>query len=241
MATVQSIERAVAMLVEIAERPGGLSDLARRVDLPTSTAGRLLSTLEGAATVAREEDGTYRIGPAIRAMAGAEVPTRPPELESLRHVGALAEATGEAAGLCVAVADAVHCVAQVVAPKPVRAEDWQGRSWPLHQGGSGLVILATRSDRELDAYLDRHPELDGTAVRRRVEQIASEGRCWSHGDYREGLSSVAAPITDERGRAVAALYVYGPTYRFPSPGSADPAQLVTDHARQLSSEVGSGA
>ncbi len=244
---VQSIDRALTLLTAIADRPDGLRGLARRVAMPTSTAGRLLATLEDAGTVSRATDGTYRIGPAIVAMARAAQPMSPPlELAARPHLAALADASNEAAGLCVPIGDSIHCVAQVDAPKPVQAEDWTGRSWPLHQGGSGIVILATTGATApaigLDHYLARHADVDAAALRDRVAGAEADGVCWSHGDYREGLSSVAAPVVDPDGAAVGALYLYGPSYRFPS-GAADGrrlARLLRRHADQLSAllEVG---
>ncbi|MEM9562701.1 MAG: IclR family transcriptional regulator [Actinomycetota bacterium] len=240
--TVQSIERAVALLAGIAERPDGLSGLARRTAMPTSTAGRLLATLERADTVVRDDDGTYRIGPAIVAMANASDAALPAVEPAARpHLDALADATGEAAGLSVPVGDQLQCVAQVDAPKPVRAEDWTGRRWPLHQGGAGLVVLAGAGPDAVAGYLDRHPDLDAGEFRTRLEEAGRSGVSWSHGDYREGLSSVAAPVRDHRQRAVASLYLYGPSYRFPGAQATELAELVARHAAALSTTIGRSA
>ncbi len=239
--TVQSLDRALSLLTAIADRPDSLSGLARRADIPTSTTGRLLATLEQAGTVSRSSEGTYRIGPAIMAMAEAgHAP--PPSLESAArpHLAALADGTGEAAGLCLPIGDAIHCVAQVDAPKPVQAEDWTGRSWPLHQGGSGIVVLASGPSTLLDAYLARNPKVDPSSLRARVAQATDDGVSWSHGDYCEGLSSVAAPVVGSAGGAIGVLYLYGPSYRFPASDAAARglATALVTRARALSTELG---
>ncbi|MBT7379742.1 MAG: helix-turn-helix domain-containing protein, partial [Actinobacteria bacterium] len=65
MKTVQSIDRAFSLLEEITRKPAGISDLARSVDLPTSTVARLLYTLEDLGAIVRTaDDTTYQIGPA---------------------------------------------------------------------------------------------------------------------------------------------------------------------------------
>ena len=46
MAHVESVARAVKIIEELAKSPAGLSETARRVDLPKTTVARLLSTLE---------------------------------------------------------------------------------------------------------------------------------------------------------------------------------------------------
>lgn len=243
MSTVQSIERAVAVLAEVADKPGRLTDLADRVDLPVSTAGRLLATLEDAKTVTRQDDGAYRIGPAIIEMARSEPTSLAPiELVTFGELTAMAHESGEAVGLCIPTGDMIHCVAQFDAPKPVQAEDWTGRSWPLHLGGSGIVTLATRTDDELEDHLARCDDIDVDAVRARVRQAAVEGLCWSHGDYEDGLSSVAAAVVDAAGRAMATVYLYGPSYRFPGDDAATRRyeRLVLDVARRLSGQAAGG-
>ncbi|MEL6981870.1 MAG: IclR family transcriptional regulator [Actinomycetota bacterium] len=242
--TVQSIDRAMTLLTAIAERPDNLSGLARRADIPTSTTGRLLATLEQAGTVAKTGEGTYRIGPAILAMARSAQPLTPSlELSARSHLTALADQTGEAAGLSVPIGDTSHGVTQDDAPKPVQAEDWAGRSWPLHQGGSGIVVLATEPADRLDDYLTRNRGIDGPELRAKAAAARRSGVSWSHGDYREGLSSVAAPIVDQDGAAVGALYLYGPSYRFPADGAdgRQLAKLLIDHATRLSAELASGS
>ena len=54
MQTVQSIDRAFQILEELASDPGGISELSRRLDLPTSTVARLLATLERLGAVERK-------------------------------------------------------------------------------------------------------------------------------------------------------------------------------------------
>lgn len=244
MTMVQSIERAVAVLSEVADRPGGLSDLAGRVELPVSTTGRLLATLEHTDVVVRDDDGKYDIGPAIRDMVRASSgAATPPELATFRHLAELAHETGEAVGLCLPFGDRIQCVAQFDAPKPVRAEDWTGRSWPLHVGGSGIVTLASYDGAALDVYFADHPDADEALVRRRVERAVSDGWCWSRNDYQDGLNSIAAPVSSPDGRVVATVYLYGPSYRFPGEPArtAEFERVVTERARLLAAEMGPDA
>ena len=75
MQSGQSIDRAFQLLGEVADDPAGISELSRRLDLPTSTVARLLSTREGLGAVARLDSGTgYRIGPSVVTMAASIAP-----------------------------------------------------------------------------------------------------------------------------------------------------------------------
>ena len=41
------------------------------------------------------------------------------------------------------------------------------------------------------------------------------GYAWGLEEFAEGIDSVAAPMRDARGKAIAAMHVHGPAYRFP--------------------------
>ena len=86
---VQSLERAFAILDEVAQRPAGVTAIAGRVRLPKSTVARLLATLEDVDAVERFDGSQWRIGPGVEALtaaaspeasaaAGAAQPAQPP-------------------------------------------------------------------------------------------------------------------------------------------------------------------
>jgi DNA-binding IclR family transcriptional regulator len=214
--SVQSVQRAVALLGAVAERPAGLVELAAATDLPVSTAARLLGTLVGVDALRRHADGTYVIGPAVSAL-GPAVQDDEPRLSEVAypHLVGLATTIDEATGLSVRAGDDTVTVLQVDVPRPVQAQNWEGMRWPLHAGGSGLSVMSTWDEHTLDAYLEDHP--DAVAVRERLAVGDPGGVWWTHGDYVEDLSSGAVAIRDRSGRAVAAVYAYGPSYRFPDP------------------------
>jgi DNA-binding IclR family transcriptional regulator len=250
MSSVQSVERAVAILRAVGIQPGGLVDIADRTNLATSTAARLLATLEREGALRRDGAGVYRIGPDVIAMAG---PTAASDIVSLarRFMIELAEELGEAVALSVPSGGTTTTIEQVDAPKPVRAEDWTGTTVPLHAGCVGLVTLAFWDDSEVDAYLanplERFTEstvVDPGLIRERIVTLRDGEPLWTHGEFVNGLSSVAAAVQNELGHPVAALYAYGPTYRFPTREQAGPtsaatvATLVARTALRVSEELG---
>lgn len=219
MSTVQSVVRSIALLEEAARRPRGLVGLADAVDLPTTTAARLLATLTDLRALHRDDDGVYRIGPTITSLAASVA--LEPSLRALAqpHMAELVAAVDEAVGLSICVDDHMVTIAQVDAPRPVQAEDWYGTRWPLLGGSSGFALLSTWSEAEVAQAL--HGAHDAARARAGVERARQTGVSWSHGDYVDELSSVAAPIVDAGGRGVGVLYVYGPSYRFPVPDAVD--------------------
>ncbi len=246
MQTVQSVERALALLDQIGRRPGRLVELTDRVQLPTSTVARLLATLEEAHAVQRDDDGTYRIGRRIRQMRGTPDPVVDLQTMADPHLMELSRQLDEAACLSIVVGRDTVTIRQVDGPKPIRVEDWTGERIPHHAGSVGLVVLATWPADELDAFLDveltRFTDrtiTDPAVLRARIADTVEQRVAWSEGEYVDGLTSCASAIVGPDGRAVGALYAYGPAYRFPPDDRADDiAQLVRRHAAEVSVQLG---
>jgi len=227
---VQSVERAFAILDAVATRPAGVTALAERLDLPKSTVARLLSSLEGVGAVERVDGRLWRVGPAVEAFARSVAlePTLAqvarPELERLvREIG-------EDAGLGLPDGYDVHYVAQVESDHPVQLRDWIGTRAPMHTVPSGLVLLADWPAEAIDAYVDhglpaRTPQtvIDPEQLRARLVDVTISGYAWGLEEYADGINSVAAPVRDAAGHAIAAIHVHGPAYRFPARGAEERA------------------
>ena len=71
MSTVQSIERAFAVLRSLTTGPAGVTDIAERVDLPKSTVSRLLSTLETLGAVEQLEAASHAFSKVLYERGGA--------------------------------------------------------------------------------------------------------------------------------------------------------------------------
>ena len=110
---------------------------------------------------------------------------------------------------------------------------------------SGLVLLAEWPADALDAYLagdlvalTRRTVTDPGELRTRLAEVRERGHAWGLEEFAEGIDSVAAPIRDARGNAIAAVHVHGPSYRFPAPRSeARVAAAVRAAARGISERL----
>ncbi len=241
VSTVQSIERAFAILRVLAVEPAGVTELAAQVSLPKSTVARLLATLEGIGAVERSEDSSqYQIGRTMRelsghidASAGLVVAIRP-------HLERLTDLTGEATGFSVPDGYTVRYLTQIESPSPVQVRDYSGLVLPMHVGPAGLVMMAQWPQQEIAHYLTRplvaftHATVtDPVEIEKRLEGIRTDGHAWVHEEYAEGISSVAAPVFDKGGAVRGAIHVHGPTYRFPPPGAYEEIGEAVRHAAEV--------
>ena len=241
---VQSIDRAFQVLKALAVEPSGVTDLASRVGLPKSTVARMLSSLEEQGAVTRGPDGTsYAIGIGLVELAGAIDATAALATAVRPHLVWLSDQLGEAAGFSVPTGYTIQYMVQVESPNPVQVRDYTGLTVPMHIGPSGLCVMAQWPAEEVDRYLSRPLEaytaqtvIDADEIRDRLEAIRGSGHCWIHEEFAEGINSVAAPVLADGKRALGAIHVHGPAYRFPADGRADSiASLVMDAAARFSS------
>jgi DNA-binding IclR family transcriptional regulator len=143
---------------------------------------------------------------------------------------------GEDAGLGLPDGNEILYVDQVESDNPVQVRDWTGTRAPMHAVPSGLVLLAEWPEDALDAYLagelialTRRTLTDPPRLRKRLLEARRAGYAWGLEEFAEGIDSVAAPVRDGRGNAIAAIHVHGPSYRFPRQG--DEGRIVEDVVR----------
>jgi len=245
MATVESVARALKIMIieSLAMSPAGLSETARRVDLPKSTVARLLSTLEDLEAVERDDDGrTYRLGPMVQRMSTAA--GGPAQFAGFArpYLEELTETIGEAAGVSIPDGYEVHYIDQTDAKHPVQVRNWTGELIPMHAVSSGLAIMAYWPDEETNRFLNRelerftaHSVTDPEDIRVRLLQTRERGHVWVHEEFVEGINSVAAPVLERGGLATGAIHVHGPAYRFPGEEEENKiGDAVADAARRLS-------
>jgi DNA-binding IclR family transcriptional regulator len=227
MNTVQSIDRAFAVLRSLAAGPAGVTDIADRVDLPKSTVSRLLSTLEELGVVEQvAAGGEYRIGVGMLEFAAAVQPGRSLVSAARPHLAELNRRTGEAAGLSIPDGTDMLYLDQLTPDSELQVRDWTGHRIPMHAVPSGQVVLAEDDqlvDQLLASPLHRFTAKTITrtaTLRERLDQVRLKGYSWAFEEFADGMNSVAAAVHGSNGTVIAALHVYGPASRFP--GALDP-------------------
>jgi DNA-binding IclR family transcriptional regulator len=122
--------------------------------------------------------------------------------------------------------------------RPQRAE-----KAPCHCSATGKVLLAFRGrwcesvlSRPLEAHTERSL-VETHDVRRQLDEIRQRGYAIEDGEYIAALASIAAPVFDHNGEAVAALGVSVPAGRLEA-DAGRLAAMVVFAARGLSDALG---
>lgn len=209
------LQRAVRVLGAFSEGVPRLtlSELARRADLATSTAHRLVAELLSEGLLVRGEDGAYEPG-----MRLWELATRANPVESLRRVaspfvlGAHA-ALQQVVTLCVpdlGTGTVLYVDVREEAGKAVQVGRPGGRL-DLVATSSGLVILAHLPAHEAAGQLRRVAREDGaeaeTELRRKLAQIRRDGHVGMVSGLVAENTAFAVPVFERGHRVIGALNV----------------------------------
>lgn len=246
MSGVQSIERAFSILRVLAQGPLGVTEIADRADLPKSTVSRLLAALEAEDAVEQiEAGGGYSIGAGLAMLGASSSPSAGLRSVVRPFIEELAMLTGGSSGFTIREGDSAYWVDNVDdGDELVTLADQTGQSFPLHTIPSGLALLSRFSTSELETYLaserfttDGDP-VDVDALRRRIGRVGSDGVVVSKEEVDAGVNAVAAPFRGVDGEWTGALYLQGPSFRFPDDGDERRVvKLVSEAAMQVSERL----
>ncbi|WP_181905849.1 IclR family transcriptional regulator [Microbacterium bovistercoris] len=245
----QAIARASRLLrlVTAAADGASLQALARDADLSRSTAHRLLSALQAEGLVDQDRaTALWMPGPELYLM-GTVAAARYDVTELARDiVRSLAVKTEESAFLSVRRADETVCLLREEGSFPIRSFVLsEGVRFPLGVASAGLAILSFLPDHDVDAYLDRHPELPERwgrthaqrPLRARLSETKARGYSVNPGLIVEGSWGMGAAVFDRDGRPEWALSLTGVEFRFGPDRLPQLGRTLLAHAHQLSSRI----
>jgi len=239
--TVASDERVLEIVQALKRRQtAGVTELADHLEMPKSTVHAHLATLREAGYVAQDDGDQYRLG--LRFLDAGMVARRTrrlytevgPKLEELaaeteEKVWCAVEENGLAVFLAKAVGDrAIHTDARV------------GQHVPLYRLAAGKAILANLPPARREEILEDYEfPLPGTETTREgfegeLADVRDRGVAFGNEQFIQGVTGVAAPVTDNSGRVYGAISISGPTNRLTGERlTEDLADLVRGAAGEL--------
>ena len=214
--TVTSLLRGLDVLgiLSRADHPVSLAEVARLADTTRATARRLLLTLEKLGYVATDGP-TYWLRPKVMELGDLYLAgLRLPEIAH-PHLAALAARVHDTCSLTVLDGDSVVYVDRVKASRMMTVNIAVGTRLPAFAMSSGRVLLADLDEKDLQRFLDGlhgqpitgHTRTSPNEVARLVAQARTDGYAITDQELDPALRSVAAPVHDPDGRAVAAVNV----------------------------------
>ena len=213
---IQSLERGLAVIRAFgAEHPKlSLSEVAASTGLSRAAARRFLHTLVNLGYM-RADGSQFSLRPKILELGYAYLSSQSLPEVAMPHLEQLVEQVRESSSVSQLDGDDVVYIARVPTRRIMTVAISVGTRFPAYATSMGRVLLADRPDDWLDGYLTSvtlvrltsHTIADPAALRAELARIRAQGWALVDQELEEGLRSVAAPIRDTEGRAIAAVNV----------------------------------
>jgi DNA-binding IclR family transcriptional regulator len=223
-----------------------LSEIARRAELPLSTAHRILATLREAGLVEQEgERDLYRLGLKLFELGSMVLANMELHREALSFIEELVRESGETVHLGVFDGSRVVSIEKMDSPHGLASQVTVGKGAPAYCTAVGKALLAFQPEAVLEHIcrqgLTRFTPrtiTDPARLREELERIRTSGYAVDDGEHQAGVRCVAAPIRNYSGNVIASLSISGPAIRIPKEAVPSLAQRVKEVAGKLSARLG---
>lgn len=245
--TIPNLTNACQVLKTLATETEGLllSELVQRLDLPHTSALRIVTTLCEAGFLQRSGN-QYMLGSGLIPLgqqALARLDIRAIARPILRR---LTEQTGETSHLAILSGGRSLLVEVVQSPAPIRVGAPAGTLAELHCSATGKSLIATLPAERLDSLLGTKALPSKTRktlttlprLRTELARVRKQGYAVDDEEFFEGIRCLAAPVHNATGEVVAAIGITGAVTRFTSARIAPVARQVMAAALDLSLGLG---
>ena len=247
--TLRSLEKGIDLLFLFSEDRPTLSvhEMSTALNLPKSTAYRLLTTLRQKRLIARDP-ATRRYGlnaTLLRLHSAIRTSLDIPQA-AVPHLRDLAAQSGETSQLFLLQGQEVVCAEAICSPNTIRFMPEKGKALPLHAPAAGRAVLAFLPEESLLDYIRQsglramtpNTVTSPRALRALLAQIRNQGFAVSFQQMYLGARGVAVPVFDHRNRVIGSLGVSGPDPRFSDRKARRLVPILRKHARTLSATLG---
>lgn len=220
-----------------------LHELSLRMDLPKSTAFRIVQSLEEAGYLVRLDDQQYCLSFRITRLAGLVRSTLGIREIARPIMTQLAESTSETVTLQTASAGHRVCIDAVSTSSLLRTVTQPGEHAVLTAGASSKMLLACMPRKDAARFI---AEIAATAKRtqsdvvKELDAIRERGYAVSHQERVLGVSAIAAPILGLDEQSTYCVSIAGPASRVQA-RQQELVKLVVVAASEISRRCGAQA
>lgn len=195
-----------------------VDELAKRADLPLSTAYRLVSEMSGHGLLQRDRDGRIRVGVTMWEYANRASNTVAFARAARPHMRAVQDVVGENTQLGILRDGEVLVIERMSSPSAVVHRSEAAGRLPAHLTSMGAVLLAFARSRVRESYLSQ-PLTPGaesaprraSEVRQMLKRVQATKYAQLDGWLDDGVTGLSVPVYDDRGEVAAALGAVVPT------------------------------
>ena len=213
---MQSLARGLEVLGAFQHaRPGlSVSEVAGLAKISRAAARRCLHTL-AILGYARAQDGSYKLTPKTLSLGYAYLNASPVVRVAQPLLEEVSTRLHESCSMTVLDGDEIVYVARAATQRIISVGLSVGSRLPAYCTSMGRVLLAYSTHADVDAYFQRvnlvrqtpHTITEVALLRRELQKIRGAGHAVVDQELELGLRSIAVPVRQSDGRAVAAINV----------------------------------
>ncbi|KIX15517.1 IclR family transcriptional regulator [Dethiosulfatarculus sandiegensis] len=221
---LKSLAKGMHVLETLAKsgEPLPLAELSRRAGTNNATVTRICFTLSELGFIIRDRQRRFLLTPKLLYLGNASISSLGWRQVAQHYLEKLAQQTGETVNLSILQGNELMYLVRINNTGRILPFDLQlGSRLPLHCTSMGKSLLAFLNKDELDRILDGYEfnRITHRTLKNEREFLKELGRVRKQGysvndeELSVGLRSVAVPIKDSEGHALAALNIAVPTRR----------------------------
>lgn len=246
---VSNLTRGLDMMELLLKHPGGLgvSEISRELSIPVNAVFRIASALAERGYLLKDEGTKVFVLSASLMSMGYRMGDRHGLVETaMPLMRELRNEVGEPVVLCIMDKENALVLDFVPGHHMFQFVVASGAKVPYHASAPGKALLAFLPESERTAMVARlkltrfneRTVATKAALAKELDRTRRLGYAEDHGEEREGVRCVAAPVFDRRGYPVAAITLTGPSDRVTEGKLASLGEKIKACAAGISSRLG---
>lgn len=241
--------RLLLLLEEVAKVgvPVTPSVVNETLGLPKPTIHRLFATAEAEGFLQRDIDGrSYSPGRRMRMLSINTLSSERVRTVRLAVLKSLAVKVGETCNLAIPEREGMFYLDRVETHWPLRIQLPVGTQVPFHCTASGKMFLSTLRPDYLERFLKNYimeKQTDQTItnpakLQAELEVTRERGYATDNEEFMTGMTAIAVPILDNRGRLLSTLSIHAPEQRRDLPDLVEYLIPLREAASELAAIAG---
>lgn len=249
MPIIQSVERALRIMDLFDERARELSitEISKRMSLHKSTVHSLLKTLQEQRYIAQnEENGKYRLGLKLFERGNMVLGDLDLRKVARKHLEKLSATTNLTVHLVILDGQEGIYIDKVEGSGVTVLYSRIGRRVPVHTSAVGKSLISTKTDAELDQFLENYQYTKQTAksiskkeeLLEEIDNVRLAGYSVDNEENEPGIFCLAVPIKDYSSKVIAGISMSMPAAKVTDEIREQYVGLLKECSTSISQELG---
>jgi DNA-binding IclR family transcriptional regulator len=249
---VPNLERALNIIELLAEHPEGLTvtHITDDLKIPRNSVFRITATLLDNGYISRDDDTkVFQLSQKLLNLGYAAIGEQSLIEKSLGNMRALRDKFGETVPLGILHGAEGIVIEEVPGTHSFRFVLEPGRKFHLHTSAPAKAIVAFLSEEEREDLItkikfEKYNERTITSpfsYRSYLTEVRQKGYAIDHAEEIEGMHCVGAPIFNQQGYPIAAIWISGPSMRLETSQLDQIGVEVKKYADNISNSLGYSA